>query len=229
MANRQALTLCNRRTSHNFTDFCNLDSKVWKSYQDTLRSDSFLPYQKLAHSYCPPGDLQTQRNRLGHSKSYHPPCALVKLLSSTVNVNTGREFQIRDHITLQVRQYCNGSCSMPKELQASTDYAVATEDCIWMVMIQRPWHPAVRLPLNSPPAPFAYQERLGHDCKDSAVVMRRVWSAQGPKIKKVGCKKSTHKKGPKKGVRIICPFLVYSPSNFVGAVCELSCLNLNIR
>jgi len=77
ITNRHALTLCNRRTSHNFTDFCNFVSKVWKSCQDAVRSDSFLPYQKLALSFCPPGNLQTQRNRLGHSKSFHPPRALV--------------------------------------------------------------------------------------------------------------------------------------------------------
>ena len=77
MANRHALTLCNRRSCHNFTDFCNFVSKVWTSCQDAVRSDSFLPYQKLARSFCPPGNLQTQRNRLGHSKSFHLPRALV--------------------------------------------------------------------------------------------------------------------------------------------------------
>ena len=101
-------------------------------------SDSFLPYQKLARSFGPPGNLQTQRNRLGHSKSYHPTRALVKLLNSIANVNTDREFQTRDHTTLQVRQYCSGSCAMPEGLQATTDYAVATEDCTWMVMIPAP-------------------------------------------------------------------------------------------
>jgi hypothetical protein len=129
MGKRLALTLFNRRTSRNFTDFCNFDSKVWKSRQDTVQSDSFLPYQKLARSFCPQSNLQTQRNRLGHSKSYHPPRALFKLFSSIANVNTGREFQIRDHIMLQARQYYNGACAMPEELQASTDYAVAKEDC----------------------------------------------------------------------------------------------------
>lgn len=104
IANRHVLTLCNRRTSHNFTDFCNFDSKVWKSCEDTVRSDSFLPYQKLARSFCPPGNLQTQRNRLGHSKPYHPPRALVKLFSSIVNVNTGREFQ---HVTIPRYKYAN--------------------------------------------------------------------------------------------------------------------------
>jgi hypothetical protein len=138
MANRHMLTLNNRRTSYNFTDFCNFDSKVWKSCKDTVRSDSFLPYQKVARSFCPPGNLQTQRNHLGYSTSYNPPRALVKLHNNITNVNAGREFQIRGHVTLQVRQYCNGACAMPEELQSSTDYAVATEDCTWMVRIPAP-------------------------------------------------------------------------------------------
>jgi len=116
------------------TSIAKCGSRAKIQYEVTL----FFPYQKLARSFCPQSNLQTQRNRLGHSKSYHPPRALVKLLSSIANVNTGREFQIRDHITLQARQYCNGACAMPEELQASPDYAVATEDCTWMVMITKP-------------------------------------------------------------------------------------------
>jgi len=51
---------------------------------------------------------------------------------------------------------------MPEGLQETTDCAVATEDCTWMVMI-----PA---PVASRGAPtveftsFAFPERLGHEC-----------------------------------------------------------------
>jgi len=52
-ANRHALTLCNRRTSHNFTDFCNFDSKMWKSSQDTVRVTLFfLIRSSHARSVC---------------------------------------------------------------------------------------------------------------------------------------------------------------------------------